>query len=276
MSGILDLPPELIEQIFDKCKETAYEDWCAKNDERDYWAPRPVVPAFRSTCRYIERATCCRFAEVYLRNGHCKIAARDADIEKFCAQAGVKEFAANKTLLSFGLDDDISAKQSLELETPGPIEGAQSPCRTATHAFDEATGALVPFHLYRNRDAVVAALRACKNLTEIRFSKNWGDRDKYHTRLQSALAAEDDDLDDDHGQIQRFLFDMTSSVAYVLCLAEEAGTCLERIFVSDVWPDARVGLSDGASLVRYKGVVHTLNSLGLKLIEDPSASSDEV
>lgn len=160
----------------------------------------------------------------------------------------------------------------MELGTPRPIDGARSPSSTATHRFDEATGALVPFHLYHNRDAIVEAFRACKRLTEIRFSKNWGDGDRYHTRLRYALAAGDDEDD----QNQPVLFDMTSSVAYVLSLAEEEGTCLERIFVSDVWPDLRVGLSDGASLVRHKGVVRSLKSLGLKLIKDPSASSYEV
>ena len=271
MPGLLDLPPELIEQIFDKCEETAYEEWCAENDKEDYWPPRAGVPAFRSTCRYIERATCRRFAEVYLRDGHWEIAAKDADIEKFCAQARVNEFAANKKLLLFGLDDDISAKASLELETPGPADGAQSSSSTATHRFDEATGALVPSHLYRNRDAIVEALRACKRLTEIRFSKNWGDGDRYHTHLRCALAAGDDDDD----QNQPVLFDITSSVAYVLFLAKEAGTCLERIFVSDVWPDVRVGLSDGASLIRYKDVFRKLKSLGLELIEDPTANPYE-
>lgn len=35
MPGLLDLPPELIEQIFDKCEEVAYEEWCKENDEDD-------------------------------------------------------------------------------------------------------------------------------------------------------------------------------------------------------------------------------------------------
>lgn len=179
-----------------------------------------------------------------------KIAAKDADIDKFCAQSRVNEFAANKKLLLFGLDDDISAKASLELETPRPNDGAQSPSSTATHRFDEATGALVLFHLYHNRDAIVEAFRACRRLTEIRFSKIWGDGDRDHTRLRYAVAAGDDDED----QNQPKLFDITSSVAYVLSLAEEAGTCLESILVSDVWLDVKVGLSDSASLVRYKDV----------------------
>lgn len=87
MPGLLDLPPEPIEQIFAKCEETAYEEWCAKDDEEDYWAPRPGVPAFRSTCRYIKRATCRRLAEVYLGDGLWKIAAMDADIKK-CESTG--------------------------------------------------------------------------------------------------------------------------------------------------------------------------------------------
>ncbi|KAM0702192.1 hypothetical protein Q7P35_011102 [Cladosporium inversicolor] len=62
MPGLLDLPPELIELIFDKCEEVGHEEWCAENDEDDHWPPRAGVSPFRSTCRYIERATCRRLA----------------------------------------------------------------------------------------------------------------------------------------------------------------------------------------------------------------------
>ena len=65
-------------------------------------------------------------------------------------------------------------------------------------------------------------------------------------------------------------------MAYVLSLAEEAGTCLEQIFVSDVWPDVQIGLSDGAFLVRHKDVFRNLKYFGLKSIEGPWASLDEV
>ena len=46
MPNLLDLPAELIEQIFDKCEEAAYEEWCAENDEEDYRAPayHPFAP----------------------------------------------------------------------------------------------------------------------------------------------------------------------------------------------------------------------------------------
>lgn len=242
-----------------------------ENDEDDYWPPRAGVPPFRSTCRYIERATCRRFAEIYLTNGHWEIAAKDADIETFCAQARVQEFAANKKELSFGCDNDISAKANLELAVSGQIDGTESSSCAATHQFDEATGALVPLHLYRNRDAIVEALRACGNLTEFRFSKNWGDGDTYPTRLQRPLAAGDENEDPDAPA----LFDITSSVAYVLSLAEEAGTSLERIFVSDVWLEVQIGISDGAALVRYKRVFRNLRYFGLKFIGDPSASPHE-
>ena len=271
MPGLLDLPPELIEQIFDKCEEVAYEEWCTENDEDDYWPPKSGVPPFRSTCRYIGRATCRRFAEVYLGDGHSEIAAKDADIEKLCAQARVKEFAANKKRLSFGFDDDGSARASLNLEASGSIDSCHSASCTATHQFDGATGALVPLHLYRNRDAIVEALPACKNLTEFLFSRDWGDGDRMPTRSQCALAADNEDGDLN----EPALFDITSSVAYVLSLAEEAGTCLEHIFVSDMWPDVHIGISDGAFLVRYKDVFQNLKYFGLKFIEGPSGNLDE-
>lgn len=187
----------------------------------------------------------------------------------------MKEFAANKKVLSFGLDDYISGRTSLDLRASGPISSCQSPISTATHRFNEATGTLVPLHLQRNRNALVAALRSCKNLADIRFSKNWGDRDKYHGRLQSALAAEDDDDDDD--QDQPVLFVITSSVAYVLSLAEEAGISLEQIFVSDVWPDVRPSRTLGRRFFgTVQGYFRYLESLVIKLVEDPSESLFEV
>lgn len=269
MPGLLDLPPELIEQIFDKCEEVAYEEWCTENDEDDYWPPESGVPPFRSTCRYIERATCRRFAEVYLGDGHAEIAAKDADIEKFCAQARVKEFAANKKRLAFGFDDDISAKANLELEASGSNDSCNSSIGTATHQLDEVTGALVPLHLYRDRGAIVEALRACKNLTTFLFSRNWGDRSPTH--LESAFAAANEDVDPN----EPALFDITSLVAYVLSLAEEAATCLERVFASSGWSDVEIGLSNGAFLVRYKGILRNLKYFGLKFIRGPSETPEE-
>jgi hypothetical protein len=267
MPGLLDLPPELFEQIFDKCEEVAYEVWCAEKDEDDYWPPRAGVPPSRSTCRYVERATCRRFAKIYLGDGPCQIAAKDADIEKFCAQAKVEGFDANETLLLFGFDNDISAKASLKLEPSGLPNSAQSSGNTASLVIDTSTGALVPSHLYRNRDAIVEALRACSNLAEFRFSKNWGDGTKYPTNRRCLLAALDEG--------EPNLFDITSSVAYVLSLAAKAGTRLERILVSDAWPDVQVGLSDCASLVTYKAFFQNLKYLGPQLIADPSMDPEE-
>lgn len=269
MPGLLDLPPELIEQIFDKCEEVAYGEWCKENDEDDYWLPESGVPPFRSTCRYVERATCRRFAKVYLGDGHAEIAAKDSDIEKFCAQARVEEFAANKKRLAFGFDDDISAKANLELEASGSIDSCNSSIGTATHQIDEVTGALVPLHLYRNRDAIVEALRACKNLTSFLFSRNWGDRSP--TRLEYVFAAANEDVDPNESA----LFDITSSVAYVLSLAEEAGTRLERTFVGNVWMGVSIGLSDGAFLARHKHILRSLKYFGLKFIKGPSENLEE-
>jgi hypothetical protein len=72
MAGLLDLPVELIEPIFDKCGEVAreefcagvleklgeiaYKEWCTTLPEHGYWFPAAGATPFRSTCRYIESA----------------------------------------------------------------------------------------------------------------------------------------------------------------------------------------------------------------------------
>jgi len=257
MPSLLDLPPELIELIFDKCEEIAYEAWCAENDEVKYWPPSCGIPPFRSVCRYIEGATRRRFAQVYIGDGHWQIAAKDADIEKFCAQAKVKEFAANKTSLVFGFDADI---RSLELGASGPINSDPPSGNAATHVVDNTTGASVPSHLHRNRDAIVEAFRACKNLTWFCFAKYWDGTDG------------DPTLND-----EPTLFDITSSVTYLLSLAAEAGTRLEHVLVSGYPSSVRtLGLSGGASLVQYKEVFQNLKYFGLKFIADPSVNPDEL
>lgn len=182
----------------------------------------------------------------------------------------MKEFAANKKRLAFGLDNDIIAKANLELEASGLIDSCDSSIATATHQFDEATGALVPSHLYRNQDAIVEALCACKNLTSLLFSKNWGHGDSF-THLGAATAADDEDRDPD----EPALFDILFSVAYVLSLAGKAGIRLERIFVSNVWMGLQIGLSDGAFLMHHKDVFRNLQFLGLKFIQGPSENLDE-
>lgn len=59
MPGLLDLPPELIEEIFDKFAEFHYAEWRTEHPvedkENQYWGPTDVPP-FRSTCRYIRRS----------------------------------------------------------------------------------------------------------------------------------------------------------------------------------------------------------------------------
>jgi hypothetical protein len=232
--------------------------------DEDYLPPEVGVPPFRSICRYIENATLYRFAKAYLGNGHCAVAATNADIEEFCAQAKVEQFAAKKQLLYFGFDDDASAKASLST-----IDSDQPSSSLHTHVFDKATGALVTSHLYRHKDAIAGAFRACRNLTEFRFSRPWEYSDNHHPRRSI------DDVDEDDPSP----FNITSSVAYVLSLAERAGIRLETMFVHDVYPDGqdvRVGVSDCAFLSKHKDVLQNPKFFGLRFIEDPSKPIEEV
>jgi hypothetical protein len=257
MPGLLDLPPELIEQIFEKCEEVTYEEWCAGDDEGYYWPSRFGVPAFRSICRYIERATRRRFAEVYLGNGHWEIAAKAADIQKFCAQAKVEEFAANKTLLLFGLDQELGPGRRPRLDEYGRPSWLRK--------FAGGPGDLVPFPFLRHRDAIVEAFCACKNLTEFRFGRNWGDGDKHSVRRGAWAPRAEGEV-----RYSPIDFNIASSVAYVLSLADEAGIRLEKISTVDLWPGVRVGLADVGCLIQHKDVLRNLKYAGLKFFANSS------
>jgi hypothetical protein len=190
-----------------------------------------------------------------MSNGHWKMATNEADIEKFCAQAKMKEFAANKTLLQFGLDLEIGPEVNPRLDESGrPLY---------KNDFEGVPGALVPLSLFRNKDSIIEAFRACKNLTEFRFSANWKHKTKYPVRRRCPLAAEDD-RDFWYYPIP---FNIVSSVAYVLSLAEEAGIRLEKIVLLNSCVDYWVGLSDAAFLSRHKDVFQKLKCLDLHFAE---------
>lgn len=263
MPGLLDLPTELIEQIFDKCGDIAYNEWRTENPKASHFWRQVAVPPFRSSCRYVERATRHSFAKNYLRMGHYYIAANDASIESLCAQVKVEEFAATKDFIYFELDDDKNAKFSPLHEVSGQHESAESSGKATTHVLEDATGASVPLAVYRNRKVLVEALRACTNLADLHFTGNLPHQDP-----PAAQLFEDED--------EKIMFDVNSSVAYVLSLAEAAGVRLEKIFISTSFGNTRVGLTDCTSLIRHKSIFQSMKHLDLVLNEDESATHEEV
>jgi len=101
MPGLLDLPPELIEQVHfehEQMVSLEHEDGIGVAEELGH---------FRLTSRYIERATRRAFVQKYFAVWHFK-ASDDASIEKICAMASTLDLAAAIKVLKFYVDDDYN------------------------------------------------------------------------------------------------------------------------------------------------------------------------
>jgi hypothetical protein len=184
MPGLLDLPPELIEQI-----HLAHEQLVVAEHE-DHVGVAEDLGHSRLTCRYIERATRRAFVETHFFAWFMK-APDDADIQKFCAMTRTPDLAAAIQELYLHVDDDytMEVQETESLDHLGNHDLATSlqglsltpdhtlseqvtergdlrpPNPKVTHACDNITGALVPAAYLRHRVALVAAFRACKNIT---------------------------------------------------------------------------------------------------------------
>lgn len=188
MPGLLDLPPELIEQIHFAREQLFSAEREIK--ETDI-AVTPGLGNFRLVNRYIERATRRAFVEKYFALWYIK-APDDAEIKKFCDMARTPDLAAAIQELDILVDDDYtmvvqgtsSPKRPGTQDAPASSSdvnlqfdnehskqvGGSHPISSevrATHAFDSITGALVPAAYLRHRLALITAFRACKNVTEL-------------------------------------------------------------------------------------------------------------
>jgi hypothetical protein len=201
MPGLLDLPPELIEQI-----HFAHERLVVAEHENDIGLAQELGRS-RLTCRYFERATRRAFVDVYFGAWIIK-APDDENIEKFCAMARTPDLAAAVRELNLHVDDDYTmvvqkanlperldrqdvaaAPQdlSVQLDKQQSTQAQRGVYPKATHAFDSITGTLVPAAYLKHRAALLVALRACKNVTELWVGNTPFEPERMHLYKRSSL-----------------------------------------------------------------------------------------
>ena len=101
MPELLDLPPELIEQIFTFTEEYVRAPWW-----EDKTASEPTAPVSRLTCRYIEGATRRLFIDRFFEIWHIK-AADHQSIQKFCNIVNTSDLLVRGlSALAIYADDD--------------------------------------------------------------------------------------------------------------------------------------------------------------------------
>jgi len=254
MPELLDLPPELIEQIFAYTEEYVRAPWC-----EDEPASEPTAPVSRLTCRYIEGATRRLFIDRFFDIWHIK-AADDQSIQKFCKMVNTSDLLVRglRLLAIYADDDQMIAEPQGYLQHNDDILLEDE----ATHMLDPETGAMVPTAYFQNRDKIVQAFRACKRLQGLHFHRSPG-REKLQRDSNS-----DEDQDGEPmvpgelfwvGEERRF--DVSTSLTYVLSIAHAADVRIRYMSTdSNV-----VTTSSCAGLVKYKSALKDMEILYLNI-----------
>lgn len=198
--SLLDLPPELIEQIFEQHELLAQSELEDSGDEDAVIG----APVFRLTNRYIEKCTRRAFITKYYWCWQVKTS-DDTSVREFSAMAQVPELArcVNELIVYADNDDTMAVHQETALSQT---------------AISLASLALGPSETASLRSSIISALRACSNIKDLTICPasrkcDLGPPGEAQTTTWLQYQPE----------AKGFLFDMSSSFAYALSLAEEAG-----------------------------------------------------
>jgi hypothetical protein len=156
MPGLLDLPPELLEQI-----NEIYEDITSCED-------RAHLGYLRLTCRYIEQSIR-RSYRAHHFNGEVIRSPVDKYIQRFCAVTQVPDLAKSLEDLTMYCANDGTTEQRARLQTQQHNE--RHP--TTNHsdlALSSDIDRLVPAALTRHKAALLAAFIAAENINALEFT----------------------------------------------------------------------------------------------------------
>lgn len=226
MPGLLDLPPELIEQI-----HFAHERLIEAEHKNNFGTAEELGRS-RLTCRYFQGATRRSFVQKTFVIWIVK-APDIENIQRLCAMARTPDLAAAIRKLCLAFDDDFTmeiANASLPLEHPDTHDVGASlrvikpkietehftqveeetsftlPEVKATHTYDNITDALVPSAYLQHRVALVEAFRACKNVAELWIGNRLLEPERMHRYKRSSprnrheiLPGADDEEQDSDG-----------------------------------------------------------------------------
>jgi hypothetical protein len=245
MPCLLDLPPELIEQIYDPCEN---------DDDQDNMID------FRLTCKYIEKSTRRSFRRWHFA---CKdITMDDASIERFCVMMKTPGIAKSIEEIEIHADDDGTRARRAR-ETNSGVE--TSSVDHSTLFMSENPDQLVPAALLRHSGALLEALTAIKNLRVFIL------RDKACSNDQSVLSANFLRLPKSK-YMNEFSCNMTATFDFFLALAARAGNCPKEMWtISNL---AELGFTDLASLVTRKQALIKFESLRLDIFSDWRSAAD--
>lgn len=311
MPGFLDLPPELVEQIYLEYEASIHAQ---RSCVHDMEGVAETLGQLRLVCRHIEQSTRKLFVKDWFEGWIIK-RPDDESIQRFCEMAKIPDLAASLTSLSISCDDDASMQvqetQSYRLSSIQDFiwkiaralgiltgylkaEAPFPPGPEATHVFDNVIGAMVPVAYLKNMDALVKALRACENISELWSGNVALDPKRMHlykrVKPQAGNSDEDDDNDDeddDHGHgnsighahdSTAIVFDITSTFEYFLSLAETAGVQPKQIATFSICSDNHVnlGLTGCAGLARSGAASEKLETLHLDIVQDRRKTGAEL
>jgi hypothetical protein len=265
MPELVDLPPELIEHIFVDLASLAVQA-ASDTDEGTGKNTKITASLFRLTNRYTEQCTRRKFAARYFTRW-CIRAPDDASIEKFCAMARIPDLVKCVNELVFYVDNDFLTRAELENTSLQPtIDSPEA--EDARNAIDLPG----PPAYVRNSYELLDALDACQNVNEFTFVP-W-QRDQGTVGAASSSQSEDDDRN----------FDVSSSFAYILSLAEEVGLCPGWLSTATDFTGPRArdcGLKDCTALAEAGDALHYLLDLSLTIYfevqrVDPDVNSKEL
>lgn len=234
MPSLLELPPELIQQIYDSYQCTWYLH---------------QMGSLRLTCRYIEKAVRRSFRLSYFN--HQVIRPEEDSIERFCALAKIPDLAKSVTSIKFMACDDA---MTCEEKAKNICHGVQvTSVDPPAIALPDQLARLLPTTLLTHSGALLAALVATENVTHVAF------RDNYEMptfRFSSAPS-------DDH------FWNVTATVDFVLLLMTRAARLPKSIVTAPFDDSPRTGLIDASILVTRKPSLLKLESLQLSFINPP-------
>lgn len=167
MPGLLDLPPWLIEQIFDEHNELLWRQYheTVPRNATARGHPKRGEPLFRLTNRYTERATRRLFINFYFRIWRITTP-NDASIQDFCAMAKVPDIARSLTQLNLFLENDTvpRSEQPTSLsQFTDDVASSLAVSHSSNDPFDTPASAAY----VRNSADFIDALAACANIREL-------------------------------------------------------------------------------------------------------------
>lgn len=262
MPGLLDLPPELLENV---------AQYLLQPSDLAHLA------SLRLSCRQIEDAIRPAFRQEYFRSvtiGHPKT----TDVEKFCAIAKTSDLAKSIRRLVIRCADDGTTKDDAQHRVPQPGE---TPTSNDGRELSRSSGPdrIVPTTFIGHKEALVAAFLATVNVTELEFTDYhrpslatdgsvWEHPDHPPPRRMQRRAA----AVNDPGE---FVCDISSTFNFVISLVARAGLTPKFVTMHSLVAEKLVtGLSSAIGLATWKQALLQLEPLDLVFVDDFRDESD--